>query len=417
MGKYGLLGERLGHSFSPEIHRLLGGYDYSLLEVPREALGDFLARRPFDGINVTIPYKQAVIPYLDGLSDIARRIGSVNTVIRAADGRLLGENTDYSGFLQMVRHAGIEVKNRKCLVLGSGGASRTVCVCLEDLGAAEVRVISRSGPDHYGNLERHADARVIVNATPVGMYPGNGQAPVRLSAFPALEGVLDLIYNPARTALLLEAERRGIPCANGLYMLVSQARQAAEIFLGKTIPEEETRRVVGQLAWQTANIVLIGMPGCGKTTVGKLLAKRLNRPLVDTDALVEEKTAGLSCGEYLRRYGEAAFRQLETAAIREAGKRTGAVIATGGGAVTRPENLDALRQNGVIFHLDRPVEQLSRRGDRPLSATEEALRQLFARRAPMYAAFRDERIDNTRAEDAVREIGQRFAARLKGETP
>ena len=382
MARYGLLGERLGHSFSPYIHRALGGYDYELIEVSREELGPFLRARDFSALNVTIPYKQAVMPYLDSISDTAERIGSVNTIVQDANGGLHGYNTDAYGFIQLTRHAGIDVRGRNCLVLGSGGASKTVCACLRKLDAAEITVISRSGPDNYQNLSRHADARIIVNATPVGMYPHNGQSPVNLAQFPQLEGVLDLIYNPARTELLLQAEARGIPFGNGLHMLVAQAKQAVELFLNVHLNEEAVSPVAARLARDTANIVLIGMPGSGKTTVGTLLAQTMGRRLIDTDTEIE-KRAGMTCGDCLRRHGEGDFRALEALVIAEAGKETGVIIATGGGAVTRPENRNALRQNGMLFHLDRPLEKLARTGDRPLSATDGRRAELFARRAPL----------------------------------
>ena len=401
--RYGLLGEKLGHSFSPQIHRELGGYEYALWEVSREELPAFFARRDFDAVNVTIPYKQAVLPWMDTLSEAARKIGCVNTVVRDADGALHGFNTDYYGFAQMVRRSGIAVAGRKCLVLGSGGASRTVRTVLGDLGAAEIVTVSRNGPDNYTNLGRHADARVIVNATPVGMFPHNGVSPVDLAGFPRLEGVLDLIYNPARTGLLLQAEARGIPCLNGLYMLVAQAKQASELFRGVRIGDGEIGRITALIARQTADIVLIGMPGSGKTTVGGLLSAASGRPLVDTDSLIGER-AGCTCGEYLRAHGEEAFRRLETEVLREACKRTGCVIATGGGAVTRPENLEIMRQNGVIFHLDRPAEALAREGDRPLSDTPEKLMALARSRAPMYARMRDYAVRNADAEETAREI-------------
>jgi len=391
MADFGLLGEKLGHSFSPQIHRELGGYDYDLIELCPEELEAFFRRREFRGINVTIPYKQAVIPYLDELTPLARRVGAVNTIVKDAAGRLTGHNTDVAGFTAMMRRGGLDPKGRKCLVLGSGGASKTAVLCLRDLGAREVRVISRRGEDHYGNLDRHGDAELIVNATPVGMYPNNGAAPLDLAGFPRLMGVADLIYNPARTALLLQAEARGIPAVNGLMMLVAQGREAAERFLGRAIPPSEEERVAGLLARETENIVLIGMPGCGKSTVGRLLAERTGRPLTDTDGMIE-RAAGMTCGELIRQRGEAAFREMETRAAMEAGKASGTIIATGGGIVTRAENRDPLRQNGRLFHLDRPVEKLSAEGDRPLSQTRAQLEALYQARALLYAAWRDIRI-------------------------
>ncbi len=401
--EFGLIGEHLGHSFSPLIHRELGGYDYSLIELAPEELGDFLNNGAFRGINVTIPYKQAVIPYLRRLTPRAEAIGSVNTVLRQADGSLLGDNTDYAGFLAMMHGADITPVGKKCLVLGSGGASRTAAACLRAEGARETVIISRQGENNYTNLGRHSDAEIVVNTTPVGMYPGNGASPVNLDAFPALEGVLDLIYNPARTALLLQAEERGIPFAGGLLMLTAQGKAAAELFLGRPLPEAETERVYRLLRRRTENLVLIGMPGSGKTTVGRILAEKTGRKFLDTDEMLAERS-GLSCGDYLRRYGEKAFRCLETQAVRDAGKETGCVIATGGGVVTRAENRNLLRQNGCLIHLDRPPEELGTGGDRPLSASRELLEQRYRERAPLYAAWRDLRAAGTSAADTAEQI-------------
>ena len=401
--RFGLIGGRLGHSFSPRIHREMGGYDYELIELAPEEVAEFLRKGDFRGINVTIPYKKTVMPFLDEISDAARRIGSVNTIVRGADGRLRGTNTDYSGFRAMLERRGLNPAGEKCLVLGSGGASVTAVTCLRDMGAREVRVISRSGEDNYGNLNRHRDAGLLVNATPVGMFPETGKAPLSLEAFPALKGVADMIYNPARTALLMDAERRGIPWINGLYMLSAQAREACEIFLGRPVPESETDRVTALLAKEQANIVLIGMPGCGKTTVGRMLAKRTGRRMVDTDEMIEAK-AGLTCGEVIRSRGEAAFRQMETEAVREAGKQGGLIIATGGGAVTREENLAPLRQNGLLFHLDRPMDERTLEGGRPLSDSREKWERLAQERAFLYTAWRDARIENRTPEQAAEDI-------------
>lgn len=402
-GHYGLLGEKLGHSFSPAIHKALGGYDYELVELPREELGDWLRKTDFRGVNVTIPYKQDVIPFLDSLSERAAKIGAVNTIVRGADGRLRGYNTDWGGFDALARRTGIDPRGMKCLVLGSGGASKTAVCCLRDRGAAEVRVVSRKGEDNYENLSRHADADLLVNATPVGMYPKNGASPVSLSAFPKLKGVLDLIYNPARTALLLQAEERGIPCANGLFMLVEQARIACGLFLGKEIPESRTAEVTRELARETANIVLIGMPGCGKSTVGRLLAEKTGKRFVDTDAEIE-RIAGMKCGDLIRRQGEEAFRALESRVIREAGAATGCVVATGGGAVTRPENRDPLRQNGKIAWLDRPLDALPTDPSRPLSEDRALLEKRWKERKPLYEAWADVAVRAATPEEAVGEI-------------
>lgn len=411
--EYGLIGAKLSHSFSAEIHREIGGYDYRLAELTPEEVPRFLREGYFKGINVTIPYKQTVMPFLDEISETARRIGSVNTIVRGKDRKLRGYNTDYAGFLGMLRRAGMNPSGKKCLVLGSGGASKTAVTCLKDLGAAEVRVISRSGEDNYQNLSRHRDARLLINATPVGMYPNNGAAPLELAVLPALEGVADLIYNPARTALLLEAERRGIPAINGLYMLTEQAREACGMFLGKRIPEAETERVMGILARKTVNIVLIGMPGCGKTTVGGILAQKTGRQLLDTDKMIEEKE-GASCGDIIRQRGEDAFRSMETDALRAVGKLTGVILATGGGAVTRPENRDLLRQNGLLFHLDRGMDNSTLGPGRPLSDSLEKWEQLYGTRKPLYEAWRDVLIGNRQPEEAAAQILTEWERRAPG---
>lgn len=394
----GLLGKTLGHSFSPRIHQELADYRYRLLPMPEEELRPFLQTADFVGLNVTIPYKQTVIPMLDELAPEAQEIGAVNTIVRLPDGRLRGHNTDYDGFLYLLRESGLQAAGKKVLVLGSGGASKPVCCAYRNLGAREVVVISRSGADNYSNLERHRDAELLVNTTPVGMYPNNGAAPLSLDAFPVLEGVLDLIYNPARTALVLQAQDRGLPALGGLAMLVAQAKRAAELFTGTSIPDAENRRIYRKLRGELENIVLIGMPGSGKSTIGRLLAKATGLELVDTDAMVEEKV-GISIPEIFARDGEEAFRTLESACVREAGSRSGCVIATGGGVVTRAENRDPLRQNGRLVFLERALEELPTHG-RPISQTHP-LTELYAAREPLYRAWADITAKNTGAAEAV----------------
>ena len=402
---YGLIGEKLGHSFSPAIHGKLAGYEYRLIELPPEELGPFLRSGQFGGLNVTIPYKKAVIPYCDELTPQARRIGSVNTILRRPDGTLLGHNTDYDGFAYLLRSAGAEVAGKKALVLGTGGASLTVHTVLKDLGVGESVAISRSGPDNYTNLDRHADARIIVNATPVGMYPNTGTSPVDLSLFPSLEGVFDLIYNPAKTQFLLDGEKRGLLWANGLGMLVAQAKAAAELFLGRPIPDGRVADITREMERDTRNLLLIGMPGCGKTTVGQALAHRLGRKLVDTDALVEE-AAGCTIPELFAREGEEAFRRLEHEILCRVGRESGLVIATGGGAVTRPENLDPMRQNSTVIFLRRPLDQLPIEG-RPISQAN-SLEELYRRRLPLYQQAADWAVDNVSLDDTVTEIIRRL---------
>lgn len=388
--KCGLLGRRLGHSYSPQIHQW-GNYSYDLFEKEPEELEDFLKSGAFSGLNVTIPYKKAVIPYCAQLSPIARQLGAVNTIVRRPDGSLLGHNTDYHGFACLLKSSGISVAGKKCLVLGSGGASNTVTAVLEEQGA-QVMVISRSGADNYTNLSRHSDTALIVNATPVGMYPNNGSAPVSLDGFPKLEGVLDLIYNPARTQLLLDAEARGLAAKNGLPMLIEQARESALWFTGAPISQEAADHTLNTIARQNTNLVLIGMPGCGKTTLAQKLSPLLgNRQVVDADRLIEEK-AGKSIPEIFAEDGEGAFRALETQVLREVGKGSGQIIATGGGCVTRTENYNLLRQNGVLVWIQRDVDRLPT-GGRPLSQSGK-LHAMYRERAPLYRRFADFTVSN-----------------------
>ncbi len=389
---YGLLGRRLGHSWSAPIHAALGCADYRLIELEPEELGAFLAREDIGGLNVTIPYKRDVMPYCDILDSMAAAIGSVNTLVRRADGRLYGYNTDAAGFCFMARRAGIAFAGKKALVLGSGGASRTAVACAKDLGAREVVVISRTGENNYANLDRHADADVVVNATPVGMYPNNGAAAVDLTAFPACAGVLDLIYNPRRTALLLQAEALGIRCSDGLPMLVAQAKAAEERFFDKPIAESENERILAQLRREMTNLVLIGMPGSGKSAVGAALAALTGREAIDIDARIVQRT-GRSIPDIFAADGEAAFRALEREVTAECGAESGKLLITGGGAVKTPENYAALHQNGRIYQLLRPLELLPTDG-RPLSQGKD-LAALWAERAPLYERFRDAAADNS----------------------
>ncbi len=401
MLRCGLLGETLGHSYSPMIHHQLGDYDYRLFEIPRDALDAFLESGDWDGLNVTIPYKKAVVPYCGALSEAAAKLQSVNTLVRRPDGTLYGDNTDLYGFLYMVRRSGIQPAGKKALVLGSGGASVTVKAALEQLGAS-VTVISRSGPDNYANLDRHADARIIANTTPVGMYPHNGAAAVDLRQFPHCEGVLDIVYNPARTALLLQAEELGIPCAGGLSMLVAQARRSSELFTGAVMDDGVLERVERTVQGRLRNIVLIGMPGSGKTTIAAALSRTLGREAVEADDLISQK-AGMSIPEIFAQSGEEGFRALETEVLAEQGKRSGIILSTGGGCVTRPENYPLLHQNGVIFCLTRALSKLPTDG-RPISQSTD-LAQLYARREPLYRRFADVMVSNDGApEDTLHTI-------------
>lgn len=387
----GLLGEKLGHSYSKAIHERLAPYTYEMIECERDRLDEFMRSAPFDAINVTIPYKKAVIPYCAALSPIAEKIGSVNAVIKRSDGTLFGDNTDAFGFMSLVNKSGINPRGKKCLVLGSGGASATICAVLDELSAKSVTVISRSGEDNYTNLEKHADAEVIVNTTPVGMYPNTGVSPVDLSLFKKCEGVLDIVYNPRRTALIMQAEALGIPAMSGLYMLVAQAKRAAELFTGTMIDDSRTDEIERELTLKMQNIVLIGMPGSGKSTIAKALGERLERRVYESDELIVEK-AQMSIPDIFAKFGESRFRQLESEVLSELGKQSGIIISSGGGAVTREENYPLLHQNGIMVWLKRSIDALPTDG-RPISQSTD-LNELYAVRKPLYERFCDITADN-----------------------
>lgn len=398
--KCGLLGRKLGHSYSPQIHVSLGDYSYWLFEKEPGELANFLKQGDWDGINVTVPYKKDVIPFLDELTPVAARLGAVNTVVRR-NGKLIGHNTDYFGFMSMVKASGLDVKGKKALILGSGGASNTVVAVLNELGAQTV-IISRSGDNHYGNLQKHADAALLVNTTPVGMYPHTGISPVSLDTFPTLEGVLDVIYNPARTKLLLDVEKRGLVTMNGLLMLVAQAKEAAEWFTGRVISNDVIEPIMSRLNLEMQNIILIGMPGCGKSSVGKLLAKRTGHRFLDADEEVI-RLAGKSIPEIFSQDGEDTFRNLETEVLSSLGKQSGLIIATGGGCVTKERNYPLLRQNGIIIWLTRNIAALPTDG-RPLSQNNR-LEEMYRNRKPLYEAFADYEINNDgELDDTVMQI-------------
>lgn len=397
-----VIGEHLSHSFSPIIHSMLADYSYGILELPREKLGDFMKNGKFDFVNVTIPYKKDVIPFLDSLSPEAEKIGAVNTVIRSKDGRLTGYNTDYFGFEYLLKKSGIECAGKKVLILGSGGASRPVRAVFEDNGASQIIVVSRTGAVNYENIYTHNDADIIVNTTPVGMYPDNGSTPCDLSMFGHCRGVIDIIYNPERTKLLLDAERLGIPFAGGLTMLVAQAQKACELFTGVKTDGSEISEIVHRISFDTRNIILIGMPGCGKSTVGALLAEKLDREFIDAD---EEFTRvnGISPADAMGRFGEEKFRHMEHEVINSVGKLSGRVIATGGGAVTRDDNYAPLHQNGVIVYLQRDLSRLAVDG-RPISQSL-GVGEIFRRRRAFYEKFADITVScNDAPEEAANEI-------------
>ena len=389
----GLLGRKLGHSVSPQLHALFGDYVYGLYEREETQLPAFLQNCGLRGLNVTVPYKQTVLPYCDTLTDCASAVGSVNTLL-FENGKSLGDNTDVYGFQTLLAKYGIAVRHKKVLVLGSGGASKAVQYVLREQGA-DVTVISRRGENNYVNLCKYRDTDIIVNATPVGMYPDNGNSLIDLTKFPACATVIDLIYNPLKTALLLQAEALGKQAVNGLYMLTAQAKRASELFQKKSLPDELTETAFRALSVQMQSTVLIGMPGCGKTAVGRLLAEKLHRPFFDSDEVLTERYGDIPM--IFREQGEDAFRAMETEILSELGRRTGIVLATGGGAVTRSENYDLLRQNGRIICLDRP--ELAIEG-RPLSQkySPDALR---ARREPLYRAWAERIIPNSGTAEAA----------------
>ena len=402
--KYGLIGEKLGHSYSCQVHRALGNPDYVLKEIAPDALGDFLRARDFAGLNVTIPYKQAVIPYVDALTDTAREVGAVNTLYFDASGALWGDNTDVYGFCAMLE--GIDVRGKKALVLGSGGTSHTACYALRALGAGDCIVVSRRGAVNYENVySLHADAEVIVNATPVGMFPNNGARPIDIRRFPRLCAVADVIYNPARTALLQDADALGIPRAGGLSMLVAQAARSVERFSGRALGEEAWRGALRQVAASLRGVALVGMPGCGKSTIAQAVAQELGRACVDLDAEIERE-AGKSIPEIFAQDGEEAFRAAETRAARQF-SRENAVLATGGGCVLRAENAQALRANSLVVWLKRAIDQLPREG-RPLSVGN--LYEMEQKRAPYYLAASDVQIEN---QGSVEEVAAAVVAALR----
>ena len=388
MKKYGCIGKKLTHSFSKEIHAKLAGYEYELIELSEDEIADFFTGKDFSAINVTIPYKKTVIPFCAELSDTAKRLGSVNVLLKKENGSLFGDNTDYYGFLYMAEKAGISFAGKKVLVLGSGGSSAMVQCAASDRGAREIVVISRSGENNYENISKHFDADIIVNTTPVGMYPANGEAPIELENFKNCKGVLDLIYNPSKTALLLKAEELGIPFSNGLSMLVAQAKRAAEIFTGEKYNDEIIDKITEDISFETKNIVLIGMPGSGKSTIGKLLAKNFGREFLDTDEIIAEKFD--LPANIINLKGEAEFRKIETDVLKDACKMSGKVIATGGGAVTREENYNIIKQNSIVVFLNRHINRLETKG-RPLSQ-REGIEKLYESRIKLYKKFADKEI-------------------------
>lgn len=389
--KYGCIAEKLGHSFSREIHDKIGLYEYELREVPKGELDAFMKARDFLGINVTIPYKRDVMKYLDYIDDAAASLGAVNTIVNRG-GKLYGYNTDFFGMRELLSSTGIALEGKKVLILGTGGTSHTARGLAESLGAAEIVTVSRTGRGdavtYEEAYERHADADVMINTTPVGMFPETDGVPIDISRFPRVTGVADAVYNPLRTRLVLEARERGITAAGGLYMLVSQAVRAAEHFTGQTLGADVTDRVYSELLAEKENIVLTGMPGSGKSAIGRRIASETGRRLIDTDAVIVERI-GMPISEYFALHGEGTFRDVETEVIAEVANRHGCVISTGGGAILRKKNVELLRKNGRIYYIDRPLDFLTPTASRPLASDREAIRKRYEERHDIYIETAD----------------------------
>ncbi len=392
--EYGLIGERLSHSFSKEIHARLFDYEYELCEIAPEGLDAFMREKNFKAINVTIPYKSAVMPYLDEIDPVAQKIGAVNTVVNCG-GRLYGYNTDFSGLMALITRSGVSLAGKKVLILGSGGTSKTALAVCEQLSAREVYRVSRSEGDGvitYSDVYReHLDAEVIINTTPCGMYPHGGESAVEIERFNGLLGCFDAVYNPLCSALVLRARKMGATAEGGLYMLVSQAAFAAEHFTGKAVEKEKIVEIYNDIKKNKQNLVLIGMPASGKSTLGQMVARELSREFIDSDEEIGRKT-GKTPAEIIRESGEGAFREIESEVIEKLSARQGIVLATGGGAVLREQNRMALRSNGRVIFLDRPVEQLFLGGDRPLSSSREELSARYSERYGIYCETADVKI-------------------------
>lgn len=412
--RVGLIGSPLGHSFSPQLHAAFGDPHYELLPLGREELASFFAKRDFRGINVTIPYKMEVIPFMDELHETALMCGAVNTVVNRG-GKLVGYNTDAYGMSFALAQAGIELAGKKVAVLGSGGTSHTACAVARQECAAETVVVSRRGKTTYADTDRFSDAEVVINTTPVGMFPHADASPADLSVFPRLEGAYDAVFNPLRTRFIMQANALGAKTGSGLLMLTAQAWASHALFIGEDRFEpspdsaagEEIKRVWRSLMRDLGNIVLIGMPSSGKTTVGNILAKELSRPLLDTDAIIVART-GKDIPTIFRESGEAGFRALEREVVAECAAKTGAIISTGGGAVLSAENRAALAGNGFIALIERATEKLETDG-RPLSRDFATLTRMRAEREPIYRAFADVTVQNDASpEDCAGKITEAY---------
>lgn len=393
--QYGLIGEKLSHSFSKEIHESLADYKYELCEIARDSLSSFLQNRDFCAINVTIPYKKEVIPYLDEISDAANELQSVNCIVNR-DGKLCGYNTDYFGMKDLINRANIDISNKKILILGTGGTARTSYLVCKDLGATDVTLVSRTKKDNSITYDEayslHTNAEIIINATPVGMFPNSYNSPLDLSKFSNLCSVFDAVYNPICTKIVLDAKRKNIHAESGLYMLVSQAVHAIELFLNTKLENSKIDEIYQKILTEKENIVLVGMPSSGKTTVGKIIADSLNRTFIDLDDEIE-KHIGCTIADFFKSHTEKEFRDIETQITKENSKKTGIVIATGGGCILREENIDALRSNGKIYFLDRDIDNLTPTDSRPLATKKEAIQKLYNDRYQIYLDTCDVKIN------------------------
>ena len=409
--QYGLIGEKLSHSFSKEIHESIADYKYELCEIERKNLASFLQKREFCAINVTMPYKKEVIPHLDEISDAANELQAVNVIVNR-NGKLYGDNTDYFGMRDLINRANIDISNKKILILGTGGTARTSFIVCKDLGASDVTFVSRDKKAKAITYDEayslYSDTEIIINTTPVGMYPNSYSSPIDLNKFSNLCAVFDAVYNPIKTQIVIDAQKRGIYAEGGLYMLVSQAVHAVELFLNTKFDFSKTDEIYKKILTEKENVVLIGMPSSGKTTVGKILANDLKRPIIDLDDEIE-KHIGCTIADFFKSHTEKEFRDIETEITKEVSKQTGIVIATGGGCVLRDENVDALRSNGRIYFLDRNIDKLTPTDSRPLATKKEALQKLYEARYKIYTDVSDVKIDgNLSPEEEANIIREEF---------
>lgn len=396
--EFGLIGEHLSHSFSKRIHESVGKYHYEIKELSPNELSSFLMERNFKAINVTIPYKQSVIPYLDELDESATLVGAVNCIVNK-DNKLIGYNTDMFGFIYLLEHMSLSVKGKKILLLGNGGASKAVIAALKKLGAKSIviaSILEEEGTIKYCDIPNYKDVEIVINATPVGMYPHNEDKLLfSLDDLPKLEGVVDVVYNPIKTSLIIESQSRGLKAEGGLFMLIAQAYKAIEIFIGQPFTFTEMEKTYKEILLENSNIVLIGMPSCGKSLIANLLINRLNMKVIDTDSEIEKRIK-MEIKDYFAKYGEDSFRDIESEVINDIYKTSGNIISTGGGVIKRKENIDKLKQNGIIIFINRDISNLKATDSRPLSNNIDKLKKLYEERLPLYKKYSDIEIDNNK---------------------